>query len=453
MDWSDFAGKKIGLLGAGKENISLIPHLVKVAAEITICDQNTIRYKYTNSIAVRSGGGYLENLDDFDIIFRSPGLPVEIVKEFTENLDKKPEVTSAMNLFLSMKGDQTIGVTGTKGKGTVSAMIADIFKAAGQKVILAGNIGNSIFDSWEKITDKTIIVMELSSFQLEDVKSSPATAVLLSISPDHLQPLSSISPNFHKDLPTYIKAKERLTTYQKPSDLIVFSLDSQPSKYIGLSSVARKVAVSARENADVQINDGIIEYGALRINLRKETKLKGYHTYFNGAVAVAVTKNLGVQDNFIVEGLANFKTLPHRMEIIGIYKGIEFVDDSYATSPEATMAALSAYEDKDKVVILGGSSKGADFNQLAKAMSGQRIKAAILIGEEAGKIRQSLKEFAPDLPVKTGFATFRDAVETAIHLVVSGDVVLLSPACASKDMFNNAAERGQKFIRIIHELI
>ena len=105
MDWSDFAGKKIGLLGAGKENISLIPHLVKVAAKITICDQNTIRHKYTNSITLRSGGGYLENLDDFDIIFRSPGLPVEIIKEFTENLDKKPEVTSAMNLFLSMKGD------------------------------------------------------------------------------------------------------------------------------------------------------------------------------------------------------------------------------------------------------------------------------------------------------------------------------------------------------------
>lgn len=453
MDWSDFSDKKVGLLGAGKENLSLITHLEKVGAQITVCDMSIGNRHFTNNIVIRDGKDYLKNLDDFDFVFRTPALPIKVITNAMEDLTKQPVITSPMDLFLSMKGNQTIGVTGTKGKGTTATMIADIIKASGEKVILAGNIGNSIYDSWNDIADNTTIVMELSSFQLEDVKNSPAIAVLLSISPDHLQPLSEISPNYHQDLPAYVKAKKHITAFQKPDDLIIFSADSQPSKQIGLSSVARKVSVSSKEDADVIVSDGVIEYENLRIDLPMETKLKGYHIYFNAAIAAAVSKNIGVPNDIIVRGLSNFKTLPHRMETLGVYNGVEYIDDSYATSPEATIAALSAFEDKTVLVILGGSSKGADFDKLAKVMSSKQIKAAILIGEEAKKIEVSLREFAPKIPTITGFSTFRDVVETAVHGAVSGNVVLLSPACASKDMFNDAAERGKEFTRIIHELV
>lgn len=452
MDWSDFSGKKIGLLGAGKENLSLIPHLIIAKAEVVVCEKNSDPRKLPENIEFRLGDNYLENLSDFDFVFRSPGLPVDIVKKSIENLTKKPIITSAMNLFLSMKGRQTIGVTGTMGKGTTATMITEIIKASGKEVILAGNIGESIFGKWDKITDSTVIVMEISSFQLEDVNSSPSIAVLLSITPDHLSPLSELSPNYHKNLSEYIKAKEHITTFQKPSDLIVFSADSQPSKQIGLASAAKKVSVSSRENADVKINDGIISFNKTHIDLNKETKLRGYHTLFNATVAIAVTSNLGISDEFIVRGLSNFKTLPHRMETIGVYGGIEYIDDSYATSPEATIAALSAFNDKELIVILGGSTKGANFDNLAKIALKRNIKLAVLIGQESKNIENSFKEFAPDIKISMGFSTFKDAIETAFHGAVSGGVVLLSPACASKDMFENAAERGDKFKKIIHEL-
>lgn len=453
MNWSDFSGKKIALLGAGKENISLVPHLINARAQITICERSSDVHNLPENIETRLGDGYLNDLSDFDVVFRSPGLPLADVNKAMAKSHKKLIVTSAMNLFLSMKGRQTIGVTGTKGKGTTATMITEIIKASGKEVILAGNIGESIFNKWDKITDKTVIVMELSSFQLEDVDSSPATAVLLSITPDHLQPLSEVSPNYHKTLADYIKAKEHITSYQKPGDLIVFSADSQPSKQIGLASVAKKISVSARESADITINDGFIDFKNTQINLHGETKLRGYHMLFNAAVAVAVTSSLDVEEKFIRQGLHNFKALPHRMETVGVYNGIEYVDDSYATSPDATIAAFSAFKGKELVVVLGGSTKGADFDNLAKSASKQKIKTVILIGQESKKIESSFKEFAPNIRISTGFSTFKDAIETAIHGITSGGVVLLSPACASKDMFDNAAQRGEQYKKIIHELV
>ncbi|MEX1052170.1 MAG: UDP-N-acetylmuramoyl-L-alanine--D-glutamate ligase [Patescibacteria group bacterium] len=450
MDWSDFSGKKIGLAGAGRENLSLIPHLIQAGATIVLGEQweSELPSNIQGKIKAVIGPDHLSALVDCDYIFRSPGLPLERLKQAVGD---KPQLTSAVDLLLALRGRQTIAVTGTKGKGTTATMITAILKAAGRDVILAGNIGNSIYDDWQKITDQTVIVMELSSFQLEDITHAPHIAVVLPITADHLQPLSERSPNFHRDLLSYIAAKQQITAHQGPDDLVVYSLDSQASTQIGQSSSAQKVGVSIKTKADVFAGGGVLRVGQDEVDLSKETKLRGDHLFHNAAMAAAVGQAEGVAVGKIIEGLGNYRPLPHRMETVGKFNGIEFVDDSYATAPDATIAALSAFTDQPVVIILGGSSKGADFSELAKAAAG--IKVAVLIGQEANNIAAAFKKYAPGVTLITGVNRFKDAVETAVHRAIPGDVVLLSPACASKDMFKDAAERGEKFVKFVHELV
>lgn len=453
MEWSDFSGKKVALAGAGIENLSLIPHLMRAGATVTICEQWEKELPANLPASVRTifGSDHLATLNDFDVVFRAPGLPLERVTSVINQENTK--LTSVTDLFLAMKGRQTVGVTGTKGKGTTSTMIGGILQAAGRPVIVAGNIGRPVFDFINEINDETVVVMEVSSFQLEDVNHSPHIAVVLPITSDHLQPLSERSPNFHADLPSYIRAKQQLTAHQGADDYVVYSRDSQASEQVGTSAAAKKISVSAKGEADVSIRDGVLEISGETVDLAGKTKLRGDHLFHNAAVACAVAKLLGAGINAMTTGLANFNPLPHRMEEIGNFGGVAYIDDSYATAPEATIAALSAFKDRPIVLILGGSSKGADFSELARAVGQAKIKAVVLVGTEAARIGRSLKELAAHVLVLSGYSTFRDAVETAVRRANSGDVVLLSPAFASKDMFANAAARGEKFTEIIHELV
>lgn len=451
MNWSDFSGKKIALLGAGKENLSLIAHLKKAGAIITVCDRNKV--ELPDGVQAAIGEDYLANLERFDYLFRSPGLPVREVTKALDGVEKLPQISSATDFFLALYSGQTVAVTGTKGKGTTATMITAILRAAGRPVVLAGNIGNSVFDELDSITDKTVIVMELSSFQLEDVSHSPHLAVVLPITAEHLQPLSERSPNYHQDLASYIGAKEQIVAHQHPDDIVVFSLESQASAQIGQSSIGNKISVGLDKPADVQVAHGKIILKTGEVNLADIAVLKGDHMYHNAAMAAAAAQALGLDLTAIAEGLRSFKTLPHRMETVGVFDGVEYVDDSYATAPDATIAALSAYKDRSVVLILGGSSKGMEFDELAQAVSISKVKAAILIGVEAPKIEAALKKFAPAVARVSGLKVFRDAVETAVHRASSGDVVLLSPSCASKDMFKDAADRGEMFKKYVHELV
>jgi len=449
MKWSDFSGKTVALLGAGKENQSLIPFLRSTEAKVVICDKDPALKVSGKSITLQLGEEYLANLDGYDWLFRSPGMPLADVKAKVADHSK---ITSAMELFLSMYRQQVIGVTGTKGKGSTASMIHQILKAAGRKTLLAGNIGNSIFEDIDKIVEDTIIVMELSSFQLEEIRYSPHRAVVLSISPEHLQPLSEASPNYHVDLPSYIRAKQQITAHQTAEDYIIYSTDSQPSNQIGLMSLAKPISVSSRESADYSVRDGVVTFAGGSINLREATKLRGDHMFHNAAIACATCSTCGVSPQKMITGLQNFRPLPHRLEFVGRFGEIDFYDDSYATAPDATIAALSAFKDRSVVLILGGSSKGADFYSMAQTINDSSVRVVVLVGKEAGRIEESLKQSSPKTKLITGLQSFRDVVETAIRQAKRDDVVLLSPACASKDMFNNAADRGGQFQKIIHEL-
>lgn len=453
--WQDFNGAKVALLGSALENTSLIPHLLKHGANVTICEWNEDRAKSIKEtfpkIELSIGDEYLNNLDRFDLLFRSPGFPVATVDKAMAGFKKKPTVSSATDLFLALTKSVVIGVTGSKGKGTTSTMIGSILDAAGKKVVVAGNIGRPIFDIFNDLTKETIVVLELSSFQLEDLQHSPDIAVVLAITEnDHLSPLSADSPNFHASVNDYVAAKAHITLFQTPQDHLVYVADNDYAISIAQISKSQKISVSQlSKDADFFVDQsGIVWTNGKELVDLSKLGLKGQHVFLNATMAIAVSKILKCREVDIAQGVANFRPLPHRLEQFADHDGVIYIDDSYATAPEAAIAAIGTF-DAPIVWIAGGSTKGASFDELARVVAKSTVKEAILIGQEAPSIKESLSHFAQNLPVATP-KTLAEAVKLAQKLAKKGDVVLLSPACASKDMFTNAADRGEQFKALVN---
>jgi UDP-N-acetylmuramoylalanine--D-glutamate ligase len=394
------------------------------------------------------GEDYLKNLGEFDVLLRTPGLPVKRVDEALVGLERQPVRTSVTDLFLVNASCTTIGVTGTKGKGTTSTLIASLLTAAGRKVVLAGNIGMSIFDSFDDLTSDNIVVLELSSFQLEDVTHSPNIAVILPITEDHLRPLSEKSPNYHETLADYAAAKGNLTAFQDSSDLLFFAEDSPTTAEIASHSLARKIGVGSSDRADLKFTtDGKIFSDGQEIIDLQESGLRGEHIFLDATLALAVAREFGATVEQLKAGFRNFQPLPHRLQKIAEIDGVTYYDDSYATMPDAAIFAINSFSEP-VIWIGGGSTKGADFSELAKVITKSSIKQAILLGQEASRIKSALEvvNFTGQIDVVGSIA---EVVTLAKKNTQWGDVVLLSPACASKDMFVDAADRGQQFTDLI----
>ncbi|HUD20819.1 MAG TPA: Mur ligase family protein, partial [Candidatus Saccharimonadales bacterium] len=241
--WERFSLKKIALLGAGTENVSLIPFFEKAGATVTIFERQPSD-RIPKGAETVSGDDYLAKLEGYDYAFRSPGFPLKVVQQAVEKLNQKPEITSAMNLLLEILPGVTIGVTGTKGKGTTATMIGTILKTAGKKNLVAGNIGESTFSHLDEIDKNFITILELSSFQLEDLTRSPHIAVLLAITSDHLQPLSESSPNYHQSFEDYVEAKGQITHFQTADDFLVYVYDNDAAHSLAEKSQAQAFGIS-----------------------------------------------------------------------------------------------------------------------------------------------------------------------------------------------------------------
>ncbi len=451
MTWEDFRSKRVALLGAGIENLSLIEHLDAAGAAVFVCDQRSepvseeVKYRFPN-LKIVTGDQHLDNLGSYDFVFRSPGLPIERVERALEGVKTPPIVTSATDLFLGMTKATVVGVTGTKGKGTTSTMIGSILESAGRSVVVAGNIGKPIFSILNELTPETIVVLELSSFQLEDIRHSPKIAVILPIGEDHLKPLSDESPNYHKSLNDYVAAKSHVTLHQSSDDVLVFAADSPDATAIASISKAKKIAVSQsayQNHWNVGTHGDVYRSGEPFCDL-STVGLRGQHIFLNATIAAAVAIELGVTIDEITAGLKKFQPLPHRLQEFMTKNEVRFIDDSYATNPEATIAALTAFTEP-VILIAGGSSKGADFSSLASKLAESTVAGVVLVGQEAPRLRQAILKVAPDLLIEDGGDSMTSIVEHALGLAKPGMVVLLSPACASKDMFRNAADRGDQF--------
>jgi UDP-N-acetylmuramoylalanine--D-glutamate ligase len=307
---------------------------------------------------------------------------------------------------------------------------------------LVGNIGVPALSVVDEIAENDVVVYELSSFQLWDLKKSPHVAVVVHIEQDH--------QDIHKSVEEYVAAKSNIAVWQNRDDKIVFDSTSEQSVAIAEKSVARKVPYPEVNLAHVE--NGYFYYGLKRLCPTSVMSILGGHNIMNALAAISAVAEWTLEDGVIAEGLHAFTGLPHRLKFAGEVAGVGYYDDSISTTVGSAIAAIKAF-DRPEILILGGSSKGADFDELAKVVAEHKVKWVILIGDEAERIREALEKVKYQHITNFGKTkTMREVVLEAQKQAESGDVVVLSPACASFGMFKDYADRGDQFIRAVGEL-
>lgn len=379
------------------------------------------------------GEDAFEKMDGFDLVIRTAGLAPRKIKS-----DGK--IWSATNEFFAKCPAKIIGVTGSKGKGTTASLIANVLEKTGRKVWLVGNIGLPALDVLAKISAKDIVVYELSSFQLWDLEKSPHIAVVLFIEQEHL--------DVHVDMEDYVRAKANIAKYQNSDDLLIYNKFNKYSKSIADQSAAIKIGYIDEKTAHVK--NSTIYYNEQKICPTKCLKLVGAHNYDNVCAAIDVVWGFTTDVNIIKLGIVLFSGLPHRLQFIREVDGVGYYDDSIATTPSSAIAALRSF-DNSKVIILGGSSKGSDFNELAKELSNHDV-SALLIGVEAQKIASACRLNGFNNFEIVEYSNMDDLVRKARTLSKPGGVVLMSPASASFGLFKNYSDRGEQFTKAIEKL-
>lgn len=477
MKKEDYKGKKVAVLGAGVEGLSSAKWLVGQGAAVTILDQKekldpqTLKViRKIGDVRVIGGTDYLRTLSEYEIVVRSPGVKLSVVEEAIKNLTKKPLLTSQTQLFLDLSPAKIIGVTGTKGKGTTASLIYEMLKKNDFDTYLGGNIGTPPFDFFDKLTNDSWVVLELSSFQLEDTTKSSHIAVVLMVTSEHLGKDTLGTQNYHEDISEYIIAKRNILTHQVAGDFAVVNRDYPASNESDIYTDGKVFYVS-RERG-VTEEGCYIEENAVWVKKSGKTQkiidtekilLPGKHNLENVCAATMAAIIAGVSKESIASVLQSFKGLEHRLELVGEVKGVKYYDDSFSTTPETAIAAIEAFKNPE-ILILGGSKKGSDFSELAKTIAKtENIRAIIGIGVEWERIRDEIEtayasseqgEARSSRPSGTRTirpliveraADMKTIVLAAHRIAKSGDVVLLSPACASFDMFSNYKERGEQF--------
>lgn len=461
----------VAVLGLGIENLALTKYLLNKGISVTVCDSREPaalgdRYHLLKQLGVkfRLGPDYLEKLADFSCVYRSPGLPL-----FEPQLDLAARhgvtISSAMRLFIALCPCPIIGVSGTKGKGTTSTLIHRILEInqakKGAKAYLGGNIGIAPFEFLFDIDLNDLVVLELSSFQLEDFDQSVNIAVLTNITEDHLAPADPLNPNYHKTRADYIAAKVNIYKYQHPNDITILNCDDLACQRL-VPTVTGRLLTYGSSGQSInnawfakQPDGGYAiwwkpdsKQSELLIN-SESIQLRGEHNLLNICAASLACHSAGADTESIREVIAGYTGLEHRLEYVTTVNGIKFFDDSFATAPDPTIVALRAF-DEPVTLIVGGADKGANFTGLAEAIIQNSVKTVVLIGQMGPKIGATIKQVATDLnrPVPELVDGGKDMTEifaTAVKHSAPGDIVLLSTSCASFDMFKNYKERGDLF--------
>lgn len=432
---------KIAIIGFGKQGRSAFEYWQSADNQITICDKNEL-LELPEGAAKKIGSDYLKNLSEFDLIVRSPSIhPKDIIEANSEDI--KSKITSVTNEFFKVCPTKNIiAVTGTKGKGTTSTLIAKILEADDKKVHLGGNIGTPPLDMLKNdIKAEDWVVLELANYQLIDLKYSPKVAVCLMVVPEHL--------DWHESFDEYVSAKKQLFVYQQPDDIaIYYSGNSQP-KEIASVSKGRLIPYYQKPGAVVE-NDKITIEGH-SICKTSEIKLLGKHNWQNICAATTAVWQVTQNVDAIRSVLASFSGMEHRLELVRELNGVKYYDDSFGTTPETAKMAIEAFT-QPKIVILGGRGKDIPFDSLAEVVASNNVKNVIAIGETGLEIMKILANSGYTGVVK-GEKDIESIARQARALAQPGDVILLSPACASFDMFDNYADRGEKFKAAVLKLV
>jgi UDP-N-acetylmuramoylalanine--D-glutamate ligase len=428
---------KIALLGYGVEGASAYRYLSSryPEAEFEIYDNaETPKYEIPNGVAFRGGVTSFHDIDA-DMAMRTPAIPPYTVTS-------RGKISSVTEEFFEACPVPIIGITGTKGKGTTASLIAAMLEKAGIKTWLVGNIGLSSLDILDEVTahdaegKSSVVVYELSSFQLWDMKRSPHVAIVLMIEPEHL--------NIHESFDDYVRAKSNIVKYQTPEDIAIYFADNDVSATIAKSSAGVKIPYHVEDGEALMI-DG------KEIARRDDILLYGEHNVGNVQAAMLAAWQFTQDAQAIKAAIKEFHGLPHRLEKVAEKSGILYINDSFSSAPPATVAALRAFK-QPKIVIMGGYDRGLDFTDTARQIVAEPgVKMALLVGQTKHRIAAGFKECD-----WRSYEVLEDdlaaAVQRAHELADPGDVIILSPGCASFDMFKNFAERGDMFKELVSEL-
>lgn len=432
--------KSVLILGFGREGKSTLKTLLKVKnyKKIAIADKNNIELdkEYSNvEVELISGDAYLEVLNDFDVVFKSPGIVLD--KDISEY---KCEIVSQTEIFFRRYREQIVGITGTKGKSTVTTLIAHILKKAGIEMVLAGNIGIPVFEVADDMDKDTTAVIELSCHQLEYMTVSPHIGVLLNIYEEHLDHYGTVEK--------YIASKRKIYQNQLDADLLICNVDNIP-KERKCEIVSVKLGEdSTNLDADIVVKDKIIESNKYVYEIPvDEIQLLGEHNYYNIAIAYEVCKRLGVDRETFDGALKIYQTLPHRLQYIGTYDGVKYYDDSISTASETTIQALKSLKDTNTVII-GGMDRGINYEKLEAFLNLSQVEHIILMETTGKRILEEIKENIKDFikPERLIYVEhLEDAVKKAKQITEKGKSCVMSPAAASYGIFKNFEDRGEHF--------
>lgn len=443
--------KRVAVIGIGVSNTPLIRMLLSAGINVTACDKNSrdglgeISEELERLGAhLQLGENYLAGLDQ-DVIFRTPGLRPD-VPALEAARERGAEITSEMEVFFRVCPCKIIAVTGSDGKTTTTTIISELLKAAGYNVHVGGNIGRPLLPDAASMNSSDVAVLELSSFQLMTMNQSPDIAVVTNVSPNHL--------DVHKSMDEYIAAKENVFAHQSSQGLAVFNYDNDITRAFAEKASGRCVYFSRRNELchGVYMKDNAIWSGERKVLSLEDILIPGVHNVENYMAAIAAVESM-VSDGVIRKVAQTFGGVEHRIELVRTLNGVRYYNDSIASSPTRTIAGLRSFKEK-VILIAGGYDKKIPFDVLGTEII-EHVKVLVLTGTTAPKIRaavEAVPDYAGTNPEILEFDDFRQAVLAAHNAAQPGDVVILSPACASFDKFKNFMLRGEAFKKIINEL-
>lgn len=430
---------KVAIVGFATEGVVSASYWHELGHTVTICDQNE-GLEVPEVYQKQLGPDYAKNLDRFDIVVRSAGIHPKILLEHNPAIANK--ITTNIEEFMRVSSSRNIiGVTGTKGKGTTSTLIHKMLQAAGKTSHLGGNIGIAALSLLPDIKLEDYVVLEVSSFQLEDFKGpSPHIGVCIMVVPEHL--------NWHANMNEYLSAKSKLFSTQSEDDYAIYFSQNENSEKIAGAGAGKKLPYFKTPGAFV--NNGTIEIEETPVCKTSDIKLLGKHNWQNACAAVTAVWQITPDVDAISSVLHSFSGLEHRLEFVREFNGASYYDDSFATTPETAIAAIQAF-DQPKVLILGGSGKGIPLDAITEEVAKSNVRHIITIGDMAGTINDLLHKNGVT-NISTGPTTMTEIIEIAKNHAEPGDIVLLSTGCASFGLFKDYKDRGNQFKAAVRAL-
>jgi UDP-N-acetylmuramoylalanine--D-glutamate ligase len=446
----DLANKRVLVVGLGKSGVASALFLQAHGAKVTVSDSKPqdqlgeeIPVLLDHGIAVETGGHGERTFRGQDLIVVSPGVPVDSPPLVQARALGEP-VIGEIELASQFLPKNLVAITGSNGKTTTTTLAGEIIAAGGFSAAVGGNIGTPAISLVEQATPETVVVLEVSSFQLETIQTfRPKVAVVLNITPDHL--------DRHRTFEAYTNAKARIFENQQAQDFAVLNADDAASAGLASRTQAQVFWISRKKEVKqgAYVRDGRIFFrdpkGQHEIMQTSEIPLKGGHNVENVLAAVCVGAVMGCDAGSIAKAVRNFKAVEHRLEYVATIRGVEYYNDSKATNVDATIKALESFP-ANVHLILGGKDKDSDYTQLNDLLQ-QRVKRVYTIGAAAEKIESQIKGVEVDHS-----ETLETALRRASAIAAAGDVVLLAPACASFDQFQNYEHRGRVFKEVVHTL-